>query len=386
MLNLTTEFMRIAPGEKPTNKKASPVVVCHIDETTMFEDQHESSSTIRNVIQEKYGHFSFISHPIEDVFNPEFAGGELFDKTFEAVSGSSNDDYEYFVRTTKDSSLGNVDRLKCLFSNISKNTAKEDLYWHIKMAMLVSVARREGCSFIYLADSSTRQAIKMISMTAKGRGYSTPMDIGVANDTCFKDIVIIRPMKDMLSKEIGLYNRFCGLDKYVIAPTDWTTKMPAKSSIDRLTEGFLVTLERDFPSTVSTISRTASKLTVPSDMDVTKKCAICLMPRQPDIAAWRKRITVTDVLDGSTPEGCGSNGQCCGGGSCGSEAPMIDLNQHLCYSCQVNLNEYKQAAVEALPPYTVRAVNDEDRDERLRSQIEDFLLKDDDDADTNKSL
>ena len=88
-----------------------------------------------------------------------------------------------------------------------------------------------------MADSSTRQAIKMIAMTSKGRGYSIPFDIGVENDTCWPNLAILRPMKDMLSKEIGLYNRFMGLEHYVIPPTDFNTGKPAKSSIERLTEG-----------------------------------------------------------------------------------------------------------------------------------------------------
>lgn len=33
--------------------------------------------------------------------------------------------------------------LRSLFTGIGKNSAKEDLYWHIKQAMLVSIARRE---------------------------------------------------------------------------------------------------------------------------------------------------------------------------------------------------------------------------------------------------
>ena len=40
---------------------------------------------------------------------------------------------------------------------------------------------------------------------------------------------------------------------------------------------FITTLDRDFPSTVSTISRTASKLTPLNEMDLSKKCAICDM-------------------------------------------------------------------------------------------------------------
>lgn len=160
-----------------------------------------------------------------------------------------------------------------------------------------------------MADSSTRQSIKMISMTSKGRGYSIPLDVGVENDITFAPIAILRPMKDMLSKEVGLYNRFIGLEKYVVAPTSFSTKMPAKHSIERLTEGlfvilvqcvttvilmqildFIVSLEPDFPSTVSTISRTASKLTPSNDIDLSRRCAVCLMYviiSSVDIVSWQ---------------------------------------------------------------------------------------------------
>lgn len=145
------------------------------------------------------------------------------------------------------------------------------------MEMLVTVARREGCSYIFMGDCATRQAIKMINMTSTGRGYTLPLDVGVENDTSFKDICVMRPMKDMLSKEIGFYNHFAKIDKYILPAYNFSTKMPAKSSIERLTEEFIVAIECEFPSTVSTICRTITKLQPSENMDPTKSCAMCLM-------------------------------------------------------------------------------------------------------------
>jgi hypothetical protein len=88
-----------------------------------------------------------------------------------------------------------------------------------------------------MADSSTRQAIKMISKISNGRGYSIPFDVGLEVDGCFDNVVILRPMKDMLAKEMGMYNRLHGIDHDVTAPFNWGTYMPPKSSIERLTEG-----------------------------------------------------------------------------------------------------------------------------------------------------
>jgi hypothetical protein len=47
--------------------------------------------------------------------------------------------------------------------------------------------------------------------------------------------MVLRPMKDMLSKEIGIYNQFLRLD-IIFTPT-LTTMKTSKVSIDKLTEG-----------------------------------------------------------------------------------------------------------------------------------------------------
>jgi hypothetical protein len=44
-------------------------------------------------------------------------------------------------------------RLRDLFDNINKNTAKEDLYWNIKFAMLLTIAKREGYVTIISSNS-----------------------------------------------------------------------------------------------------------------------------------------------------------------------------------------------------------------------------------------
>ena len=51
-------------------------------------------------------------------------------------------------------------------------------------------------------------------------------------------VVFLRPMKDFLAKEIALFNyRHC----LKILPVPWTeTKVPRKSSINRLSEGELM--------------------------------------------------------------------------------------------------------------------------------------------------
>ncbi|KAI8344227.1 hypothetical protein BC941DRAFT_342409 [Chlamydoabsidia padenii] len=269
--------MVINPNEKKKVAMIPSAIVCHIDESSLFEEQKGASTKLQTMVENKYPQLTFIGHSMEDVFDKDFDAAADFDRSLKNVSGA-NRDYEHLVQLIQQSSdETNGERLKKLFNNINKNTAKEDLYWNIKFAMLLTIARREGCDYLFMADSSTRQAIKMISKISNGRGYSIPMDVGLEVDTCFKDLVILRPMKDMLAKEMGMYNRLHGIDHDVTAPVNWGTGMPPKSSIERLTEDFIVGLDRDFPSTVSTISRTASKLTPHGKIDYSKTCAICQM-------------------------------------------------------------------------------------------------------------
>lgn len=105
----------------------------------------------------------------------------------------------------------------------------------------------------------------------------------------------------------------------------------------------------------------------------TSRCDLTLnppfRPYEADIPEWRKHITVTAVAsDNSSQQDNQAN-----------ERPIVndltvDLNESLCYSCQVNLKDYKDGAVENLPPFVVQKVYDQQTEHRLRSQIEEFLI------------
>ncbi|KAI8970445.1 hypothetical protein BDF20DRAFT_125404 [Mycotypha africana] len=383
MVELTKNFMRILPNEKKKIQLIPQAVICHIDESAIFQQTVESEEKLNHYMRENYAEYEYINYKLEQVFEPGFAKNIEFDKI---MKSTSNEHFVDFVR--KDTTKTPIEQLNSLFDGIKKTTAKEDLLWNLKMAMLISIARREGCSYIFIGDSATRQAIKMISMTAKGRGHSAALDVSVDNYQSFPDICIMRPMKDMLAKEIAFYNRFSGIDKYVISPFNYSTKMPGKSSIERLTEEFIVSIEQGFSSTVSTICRTIMKLTPAADIDYSRTCAICMMPVEPNISQWRKHITVAEVEDAEVPTGSettpaittapeGDKGcDNCNGHCHAQSQPKVDMNNFLCYSCQVNLKDYTERSIESLPPYVTEKIHDEGRDDRLLDQIKDFLIED----------
>jgi len=394
MLNLTAAFMHTKPHEKNKVHVFSGVSVCHIDESSLFGDSESTSSRIAEMMDTNYAQFPYHCSKLEDVFDPQYTESNAFAEVLEIVNNEVPPGHQDITARLEDlhkNSASPADKLRALFDNISKNSAKEDIYWHLKMNMLYRRAQMEKCDFIFLGESSTRQAIKMIAMTSKGRGYSAALDVGTENAITYKGLAVVRPMKDMLAKEIAVYNRNHNIDKFVIPTTNWSTKTAAKSSIERLTEEFIAGLDRDFPSTVSTVSRTASKLTVSKDLDVTNKCAICLMPIQRDITGWRDRITVMTLdseranhstrEDDSTGECCGGpeNGNCCNSSATGCSASQtIPFFDFLCYSCQVDARDYRNGQFE-LPPYVAEVIKTKERDERLRQQVQEFLLSDEED-------
>jgi len=243
-----------------------------------------------------------------------------------------------------------------------------------------------------LGDCSSRLSIKIISLTSKGRGFSLPLETSGETDW-FEDVIITRPMKDMLSKEIGIYNQFVGLDDVYIQSV--TSMMHAKASIERLTEDFIVGLEKEFPSTVSTIARTGAKLT-PSDSIVKEnRCIVCLMPYQENNKIWQNRIIVMTIpslqqsnrssdiqlncsKENTVSGGC-SNG--CNDISNDESIANVEFADLLCYACRVNMRDIKVANNKViLPPYVAEGAEEKKKKKKknnrkqMRKHIEEYLL------------
>ena len=81
-----------------------------------------------------------------------------------------------------------------------------------------------------------RKKRKVMSLTSKGRGFVVPLEAN-SEDKREQGVVFIRPMKDILSKEIGIYNHFMKIES-IHRPTFTTLSTNPKDSIEHLTEGF----------------------------------------------------------------------------------------------------------------------------------------------------
>ncbi|OZJ02183.1 hypothetical protein BZG36_04321 [Bifiguratus adelaidae] len=338
LLHLMKGFQHVGSHQSGQKRLFDELVICHIDETAAFN----GSSTLdmaRVVVDTEYPDFTFHGQLIEDIYEDEAL-----------------------------SSIDKKEKLRQLFAQAGSLTAKEDLLWHIKMHLLVKAAQKLGCTRLILGDSATRIAIKVISFTAKGRGYSLPLEIGGDIHGLYPNLVILRPLKDMLAKEIAIYDHSQGLLNSLVPATNFSTMAPPTASIDRATEEFIVGLDRDFPSTVSTIVRTASKLKLASSMNGQSRCALCHMPIQSGSKDWKQRITVQST-------------QCTRDSAPGTLTVPENI---LCYACQTDLSEsegWSRLADDASPStqleefrslgYPTLLTQDD-----MHQRIKDFLLDD----------
>lgn len=179
-----------------------------------------------------------------------------------------------------------------------------DLRWHAKTRMFFQVAQELGCAKIYTAENSTKTAIRIIEFTAKGRGYSLPFDVK-RNDSNSQTlhISLVRPLAEHTVKEVAFFCRFNGLlDRETGLHLKKHSFSVPNASIAAVTEHFIMGLERDYSSTVSTVSKTANKFTTPiikATLELGSvggpRCRICDCLIPAGIAEWFLGTTVLDL-------------------------------------------------------------------------------------------
>lgn len=185
-------------------------------------------------------------------------------------------------------------------------TQREDYLAIIRRGMFVQTAKELGCSLIYTGDNSTRTAIKIIDFTGKGRGFTLPFEVG-RDDLHLADASlptsIVRPLMEHTSKEVAFYcyhNRLLGTEPEELNLLKTQTQTATKDSLQTITEHFIVALERDYSSTVSTVSKTATKFTTSittlSESLQLPRCVYCAMPIPEGIDEWYKGTTIFNPL------------------------------------------------------------------------------------------
>ncbi|XP_061863079.1 LOW QUALITY PROTEIN: cytoplasmic tRNA 2-thiolation protein 2 [Colius striatus] len=231
-----------------------------------------------------------------------------------------------------------------LFQAVETPTAREEMLQMLRTHLIVQTARSRGYTKVMTGESCTRVAIKLLTNLALGRGAFLAVDTGFV-DGRHGDVLLVRPMREYTAKEIAFYNHFFHVPTVTVPPL--TTKRREKLSIHRLVERFILELQEDFPSTISTIYRTGEKLSpAPAKASCeSQRCLLCLCAL--DIEGEEElALEPTLILEEPEEDGC-----CQAPPAAGAEsrAAFIPL---LCYSCRLTFKELGPLAT--LPPY-VRA-------------------------------
>jgi len=209
----------------------------------------------------------------------------------------------------------------------------------ILLSKVVSMYAENGRYDVVLhAETATRIASKVLTLTSQGRGFTVPWECGTLvkmpnGSTTLHAFLTVgvhsaRPLKDLSDTEITAYLEILH-DKPLSTPDEQTSTSSTDNnppvSIGEMMVNYISGLEASFPSIVATTGRTADKLDFPAT-EVSSTCLVCSMPKRSDSAkAWLDNITVTQAA----PD--------IGGGERTSVEESLrgedDVTDEVCYGC-----------------------------------------------------
>ncbi|KAJ2344483.1 Cytoplasmic tRNA 2-thiolation protein 2 [Coemansia sp. RSA 2671] len=381
MLQLMADYQRMELKGFAAEPTYTGVVVGHVDESALFSGYSDSQICD---IATAIGVECHVAR-LEDVFTLEGDQAALLELVHATIAPGTTRDQFCVQLTRGDVSTPAREQLRALFAGLGSATDREDMLDIIKSFLLARLARQAQCGLLLLGDSGTRIASKLVSLTSRGRGFSLPLEAGAEAPFLGSSsgVTAYRPMRDFIMKEIAFFNLWTAQPS-VVVPT-FTTGAPETASIDRLTEAFVVGLDRDFCSTVSTVCRTVQKLELRPDALTAAQCIICSMPAEASAQAWRNRLTVNVAPKDQPLEQVAVS-------SADVQPPQstFDVTAHLCYSCQSLLHFAKPGV--ALPAFCLQNYREQiagakpggsesdvgahlqQSQERLRQQIEEFFI------------
>ncbi|XP_021112237.1 cytoplasmic tRNA 2-thiolation protein 2 isoform X3 [Heterocephalus glaber] len=287
--------------------------------------------------------------------------------------------------------LEETEALCRLFESVRTLTAKEELLQTLRSHLILHVARAHGYSKVMTGDSCTRLAIKLMTNLALGRGAFLAWDTGFSDER-HGDVVVVRPMRDHTLKEVAFYNRLFAVPLVFTPAVD--TKAPEKASVHRLMEAFILRLQAQFPSTVSTVYRTGEKLVkAPRDGcgggPSGPRCLLCLCTLDIDTAdsatAFGAQTSSLSQMPPSTlqAEAGTPTAPCCavgeGPGCCWKARGRTDdaqaqVTQQLCYGCRGNMSDLP--SLDRLPPYILAEAQLRSQRAGVMQEIQEYLIED----------
>lgn len=148
--------------------------------------------------------------------------------------------------------------------SIKSLTSRQDFVKHHRSKLIAVATKHFKCNFAFMSDISTDLASDLLSAVALGRGGSAALDVALVDDRLGDGVLLCRPIKDLSVIEIELYIK--AQDLQVIPFKHYGDDGGSSASLQNLTQSFILNLQQNFSSTVSTVFRTGSKIATNQDL------------------------------------------------------------------------------------------------------------------------
>nr|CAB3234558.1 cytoplasmic tRNA 2-thiolation protein 2-like [Phallusia mammillata] len=274
---------------------------------------------------------------LEDVYD----FGDI-DESFQDCSGDGN---------------SNEEKLSKLLESAKTLSSKMELISRLRTCLLSLKARALRYDHVFLGETCSRIAVNILSNVALGRGVHIPQDSGFSNSNQIgeKGVNILRPLRDISSKEVVVYNMVSKVQT-VFIPNLSTAQKPM-CSIQRLTEDFMKNLVAGYPATETTVYRTSNKLKANQSKSVdaagkNKKCLICCGIIDCAIQVDQVSAVADTALSAAVSNGNHErNGDFSNLFENFGDVDFIASAKQLCYACNVMSKELQTSVNNVWPKY-----------------------------------
>ena len=243
-----------------TGRTGFKLLILHVDDASLSEDHTVTLGRVKH----RYPEHKYISPSLFDIFSLE---------DFTSLLADNN---ENEIEISQEAT--NAERFQGLISSLGSATSRRDAIQILKRRLIVHVAKQHSCEAVLWGDSTTKLAERTLAETAKGRGFSLPWI--VADGESPYGVQFYYPMRELLSKEIRAFVSAVELplDELIVEPRAKPAVSTKHTTIDDLMEQYFQSVEREYPSIVANVVRTAGKLQPTPLSVVEQQCELCEMP------------------------------------------------------------------------------------------------------------
>ncbi|KAJ7066993.1 hypothetical protein C8F01DRAFT_1119892 [Mycena amicta] len=304
-------------SEHPRNEPVwNQATVCYVEVCNALPGTRDRTEQVRDVVARHASFATFVPLRLEDAFDDAWwqkVGGKPLERHLSV--DLANED---LFLSPKPSDTP-VAALRAYLSSLPTQTAVPTAIQNLIRILLLHTAWATESSHLLLGTCLTSLSISLISSISQGGGFvvrEEAQEEWQPDDSSRRKVLVSRPLRDVGMKECAIWAWWRGLG--VVGKEKY---LGGKQGIGSLTKHFIVGLERDYPSTVSTIARTCAKLAPKDASD--KRCVLCERPAQPGVQEWKERISIREL---TTPN---------------RDNPPFPtqsgLTPHLCYACHTTL-------------------------------------------------